>query len=53
MYGLNLKNAVFGFYQGSPQYTIQRARKLAGTAEGRSSDCGPTRRALAVPGERS
>jgi len=24
MYGLNLNNAVFGFYQGSPQYMIQR-----------------------------
>jgi TonB-dependent receptor len=24
MYGLNLTNEVFGFYQGSPQYTIQR-----------------------------
>jgi len=22
--GLNLNNAVFGFYQGSPQYMIQR-----------------------------
>jgi TonB-dependent receptor len=24
IYGLNLNNAVFGFYQGSPQYMIQR-----------------------------
>jgi TonB-dependent receptor len=24
MYGLNLNNAVFGFYQGGPQYMIQR-----------------------------
>lgn len=24
MYGLNLNNEVFGFYQGSPQYMIQR-----------------------------
>ncbi len=24
VYGLNLNNAVFGFYQGSPQYMIQR-----------------------------
>jgi hypothetical protein len=24
MYGLNLTNEVFGFYQGSPQYMIQR-----------------------------
>ncbi len=23
-YGLNLNNEVFGFYQGSPQYMIQR-----------------------------
>jgi hypothetical protein len=23
-YGLNLSNEVFGFYQGSPQYPIQR-----------------------------
>ena len=24
MYGLNLNNEVFGFYQGSPKYMIQR-----------------------------
>lgn len=24
MYGLNLNNEVFGFYQGSPQFMIQR-----------------------------
>ena len=24
VYGLNLNNQVFGFYQGSPQYMIQR-----------------------------
>jgi hypothetical protein len=24
MYGLNLTNEVFGFYQGSPQYQVQR-----------------------------
>jgi hypothetical protein len=24
MYGLNLNNEVFGFYQGGPQYMIQR-----------------------------
>ena len=24
MYGLNLTNEVFGFYQGSPQYMVQR-----------------------------
>jgi hypothetical protein len=24
VYGLNLNNEVFGFYQGSPQYMIQR-----------------------------
>ena len=24
MYALNLNNEVFGFYQGSPQYMIQR-----------------------------
>jgi len=24
MYGLNLTNEIFGFYQGSPQFMIQR-----------------------------
>jgi hypothetical protein len=24
MYGLNLNNEVFGFYNGSPQYMVQR-----------------------------
>jgi hypothetical protein len=24
MYGLNLTNEVFGFYNGSPQYMVQR-----------------------------